>query len=292
MSAEISKIELADPKYPRALKDIADPPVCLYYQGLILAQENCLAIVGSRQPSAYGKQAGYELAFNLAKAGLTIVSGLAPGIDTETHKGALAANGRTIAVLGTGLDPASFYPKSNLKLAAQIIGANGLVVSEYPAGTHGSKFSFPKRNRIISGLSLGVLIIEGKSKSGTQITARWAKQQGRELMALPGPINTSNAKAPNELIKQGLAKLVENSNDVLALLDLTPANAAKTPAVNQQNQDEALLLKTLKQGPAHVDELIRQTGLPTSKVLSMLSILELAGLIRNLGGGLYAAFND
>jgi len=179
MSTQTQEISINDKNYPKLLKKISDPPKILYVRGKILPEEDCFAIVGTRMCSFYGKQVALEIAGDLAEAGLTIVSGLAPGIDTFCHQATLERKKRTIAVLGTGLDEKSIYPQSNLKLAEKIIESGGCLISEYSPGTSGSRFTFPKRNRIIAGLSLGVLVIEAKQKSGALITANLAKKQKR-----------------------------------------------------------------------------------------------------------------
>ena len=205
--------------YPYLLKQIHDPPKQLYIKGSIIEQDKkAIAIVGTRNCSDYGKKIAFDFSFKLGKLGITIISGLASGIDTQAHKGALEANARTIAVIGTGMDKESFYPKENYELLKQIT-KNGAVISEYKEGSRGTKYSFPQRNRMISGLSLGVIIIEAPEKSGALITADFAIEQNREVFVVPGPINSENSKGTNELIKQG-AKLVTNINDILEELNL------------------------------------------------------------------------
>ncbi|PIR71606.1 MAG: DNA-protecting protein DprA, partial [Candidatus Nealsonbacteria bacterium CG10_big_fil_rev_8_21_14_0_10_37_25] len=200
---EIKTINIQDKNYPKLLKEIKDPPEILYVRGEILPDDSFFAVVGTRMASSYGKQVALEIAGDLAEAGLTIVSGMAPGIDTFCHQATLERKGRTIAVLGTGLDEKSIYPQSNLKLAEKILKTGGALISEYPPGTPGSKFTFPQRNRIISGLSLGVLVVEAKQKSGALITAHHAFSQNRKVFAVPGPIHSSNSKGPHYLIKKG-----------------------------------------------------------------------------------------
>jgi DNA processing protein len=181
----IKTISIRDKNYPKLLKEIKDPPETLYLRGEILAEENCFAIVGTRRCSAYGKQVALEITGDLAEAGLTIVSGLAPGIDSFSHLATLERGKRTIAVLGTGIDEKSIYPQENLKLARKILESGGSLISEYPPRTHGSEFTFPQRNRIISGISLGVLVIEAKQKSGALITANWAKKTRKKNLCHP-----------------------------------------------------------------------------------------------------------
>ena len=283
---EIKTISIKDENYPKLLREIKEAPEVLYYKGEILPEENCFAVVGTRMASAYGKQVALEIAGDLAEAGLTIVSGLAPGIDTFCHQAAVERKKRTIAILGTGLDEKSIYPQSNLKLVKKILENNGCLISEYPPGTHGTKFTFLQRNRIISGLSSGVLVIEAKQKSGALNTAAWAKKQGRKLFAIPGPIYSSNSKGPHYLIKNG-ARLAENANDILKELNLP----LPTPGVDNligENLEENLILEALKEGALDADKIIEKTKLSAAKVASTLAILEIKGIVRNLGGNIYA----
>jgi len=282
---QIKTISIKDKNYPKLLKDIKDPPEVFYLRGEILAEENCFAVVGTRRCSAYGKEIALEIAGDLAETGLTIVSGLAPGIDSLAHQATLERGERTIAVLGTGIDEKSIYPQENLKLAEKIVESGGCLISEYPPGTHGSEFTFPKRNRIISGLSLGVLIIEAKQKSGALITANWAKKQGRKVFAVPGPIHSSNSKGCHYLIKQG-AKLVENANDILKELNLPIKEGGKEIA--GETPEENLILGVLKEEALDADKIIEKTKLSVAKVASALAILEIKGKVRNLGGNIYA----
>jgi len=283
---EIKEISINDKNYPKLLKEIKDAPEILYYRGELKFEENCFAIVGTRMNSPYGKQVALEIAGDLTEAGLTIVSGLAPGIDTFCHQAAVERIKRTIAVLGTGLDEKSIYPQSNLKLAQKILETGGCLISEYSPGTRGAQFTFPQRNRIVSGMSLGVLIVEAKIKSGALITAEWAKKQGRKVFAIPGQIHSSNSKGPHYLIKKG-AKLVENVNDILSELKL-PEITTKTFLVKGGNIEENLILKVLKEGALDIDKIIEKTKLSAAKVASTLAILEIKGKVRNLGGNTYA----
>lgn len=287
MKDEIKTIDIRDKNYPQLLRKIKDVPKVLYYRGELRSEENCFAVVGTRLASVYGKQVTLEIAGDLAEAGLTIVSGLAPGIDSFAHQTAVEKNKRTIAVLGTGLDEKSIYPQTNLKLAEKILKSGGALISEYPPGTPGSKFTFPKRNRIISGLSLGVLVVEAKQKSGALITAEWAKRQGRKIFAIPGPIHSSNSKGPHRLIKQG-AKLVENANDILKELNLGMLSSDNHLEIKGETQEENLILEVLKEEALEVDKIIERTKLSTAKVASTLAILEIKGRVRNLGGNIYA----
>jgi len=288
---EIKKIAIEDKEYPKILKEIKNPPEVLYVRGEILPKEDCFAIVGTRRCSSYGKQVALEIAGDLAIGGLTIVSGLAPGIDTCAHMAVLERTrlrqgygGRAIAVLGTGIDEKSIYPRSNINLARKILETRGCLISEYPPGTPGSNFTFPQRNRIISGLSLGVLVVEAKQKSGALITANWAKQQGKKLFAIPGPIHSLNSKGCHYLIKNG-AKLVENANDILEELNL-PLKRTKEKMYGE-TKEESLILEALKEEVLDINKIIEKTKLSAAKVASTLAILEIKGKVRNLGSNIY-----
>ncbi len=283
---EIKKISIEDKNYPKLLKKIANPPKILYYLGEIKGKENCFAIVGTRRYSPYGKQVALEIAGDLAEAGLTIVSGLAPGIDTFAHTACVERKKRTIAVLGTGLDEKSIYPKSNLKLAKKILESGGALISEYPSGTSGAKYTFPQRNRIISGISLGILVVEAPEKSGALITAEYAFSQKRKVFAIPNSIYSKSSRGCHYLIKKG-AKLVENAKDILKELGL-PLRTTPPGSVEGETVEENLILKVLKEEALYIDEIIKRTKLSTAKVSSTLAILEIKGKVRNLGGNIYA----
>lgn len=282
---EIKIVKIEDKNYPELLKKIPNAPKVLYYRGNFISNEPCFAIVGTRRCSPYGQQATLQIAGDLAEAGLTIVSGLAPGIDTFSHKACVERKRRTIAILGTGLDEPSIYPQSNLELSRKIIETGGCLISELPPGTSGGKFTFPNRNRIISGLSVGVLIVEAKEKSGSLITANYAKEQRRKIFAVPGQIFFANSKGPNRLIKNG-AKLVENANDILEELNFAPAE--KTKELKFENIEEKLILDALKEGSLYIDKIIEKTKLNASTVATTLALMEISGKIRNLGGNVYA----
>lgn len=213
---KIEKIIFNDEDYPEILKEIYDPPKCLYVIGNkeVLNGKN-IAMVGCRENSEYGKKAAYYFSYNLSKAGLNIVSGLAKGIDSYSHIGALAANEKTIAVIGSGLD--NIYPKENVELARKIIETGGCIISEYPLGTKPEKRNFPARNRIISGISEAVIIVEAQEKSGTLITADFALEQGRDLFVVPGNINSKNSIGTNKLLQEG-AYPITSYMDVLKTL--------------------------------------------------------------------------
>ena len=288
MTNEIRTTNIQDENYPKLLKGIKNAPEVIYYRGEMKSDENCFAVVGTRRFSPYGKQVALEMAGDLAEAGLIIVSGLAPGIDTFAHTATVERRKRTIAVLGTGVDEKSIYPQSNLKLAQKILETGGALISEYPPDQRGTQFTFPQRNRIISGLSLGILVVEAKEKSGALITAEWARKQKRKIFAVPGPIHSLNSKGCHYLIKNG-AKLVENAQDILKELNLSYLTCL-TPGVKQmgENEEESLILEALKEGPLYIDKIIGKTKLKASEVASTLAILEIKGKVRNLGGNTFA----
>lgn len=216
---KIEKIDMKNRYYPQMLKKIYSPPKELYVIGnKEILNMSCVAIVGCRECSQYGRKVAEKFAYELSKRGLVIVSGLAKGIDSFAHIGTVYAKGKTIAVLGSGLD--NIYPKENVELARKIVEYGGCIISEYPLGTKPEKKNFPQRNRIISGLSKGVLVVEAKEKSGTLITVDFAIEQGRDVFCVPGNINSFNSVGTNELIKQG-AKLVNNINDILEEIKLS-----------------------------------------------------------------------
>jgi DNA processing protein len=287
---EIKQIRIEDENYPRLLKKISNPPRILYYVGAFLDDELPFGVVGTRRCSPYGKQVTSLIVSDLVDAGFTIVSGLAPGIDTIAHKIAVEKNKRTIAVLGTGLDQASFYPKENIGLARKIVELDGCLISEYPPGTKGTNFTFPQRNRLISGLSLAVLVTEAKEKSGALITANWAFSQRRKVFAVPGPVYSSTSAGPNNLIKNG-AKLVASANDILKEFSLFNLKCKmKSPSLSATPQDkkEYLILNALNQEPLSIDNILEKTKLDASIVSSTLALMEISGKVRDLGGGIYA----
>jgi DNA processing protein len=290
MESSITTINNSDPDFPIELKSIPQPPKILYTQGWTKKGETRIAVVGTRLCSPYGKQAVLSIVQGLVDAGITIVSGLTPGIDTLAHQTAVENKARTIAVLGTGLDKRSIYPQTNVVLADKIVENGGLLISEYPPGTHGMKFSFPQRNRIISGLSLAVLVIEAKEKSGSLITAEWARKQGKTVFAVPGSIYTANSRGCHYLIKRG-AKLVENASDILDELKIKSQTEAKTLNLFGDNAEESKILESLKEGALETDKIIIKTGLPAKSVLSTLPVLEIKGKIKDLGNNIYALGN-
>lgn len=286
-------LRIDDPAYPAALREIPDPPLALFVAGdpSVLA-EPALAIVGSRNPTATGRENAEAFAAHLAGCGLVIVSGLALGVDAAAHRGALST-GRTVAVLGHG--PDSVYPRQNKALAAEI-AANGALVSEFPPGTPAARGNFPRRNRIISGLAAGTLVVEAALRSGSLITARTASEQGREVFAIPGSIHNPMAKGCHRLIRQG-AKLVDDAEHVIEELgSLVGAVIERRDerGTVASDDDEALdddyesLLECMEDTPLTVDRLVARSGLTPEIVSSMLLIMELRGLVRSAPGGGYA----
>jgi len=284
-----SVVTLADPSYPRALLEIADPPALLYAIGRTeLLQRPALAIVGSRNATAQGEANSEAFAKALSDAGLTIVSGLALGIDAAAHRGGLSGPGSTIAVLGTGVD--IVYPRRNGDLAAEI-AERGVLVSEFALGTAPAAYNFPKRNRLISGLARGCLVIEAAAASGSLITARTAAEQGREVFAIPGSIHSPLSRGCHALIKTG-AKLVESAQDVLDELSGFRGTGYATTAGNpvakeKRGQPASGLLACMGHDPVDVDALCSRAGMSVEQVSSELLRLELQGLVASLPGGLY-----
>jgi DNA processing protein len=268
--------------YPQRLREIHDYPPIIYLRGQILPEDECcLAVVGTRRVTSYGRQVTEEIVADLAKNKITIVSGLAKGIDSVAHQTTLDFGGRTIAVLGNGLD--TVYPAENVNLARKIM-ENGALISEYPLGIRPKADNFPRRNRIMSGISLGVLVIEAGEKSGALITAEQALEQNREVFAVPGSILSPTSKGTNSLLQQG-AKLVINYTDILQELNLAMvAQQLEMKELLPENSTEALLLKQLSTEPTHIDEICRRSGLPASLVGSTLAMMELKGLTKQISG--------
>lgn len=287
-----------DESYPPQLADLPDAPAALFGEGDIrLLKEPQLAIVGSRTPSTGGINNARAFARYLSAQGLVITSGLALGIDAAAHRGALAAQGATIAVMGTG--PDIIYPREHCELAAEIVAQGGLLVSEWPPGTMARKEHFPRRNRLISGLSEGVLIVEASLQSGSLITARLAAEQGREVFAIPGSIHNPLSRGPHRLIREG-AKLVETAQDIFEELidtlgarlrqtdEATPFEPASAPALMAHiDPEQQKILDCLGFDPQSADTLIASSGLTPAEVSSILLMLELAGHVATLPGGLY-----
>lgn len=279
-------VTLKDGDYPTRLKDIYDPPALLYLRGeLRIEDELAVAIVGSRKTSAYGREVTEKIGEDLARHGVTVVSGMARGIDSVAHKGALQGGGRTIAVLGCGVDV--IYPPENRNLFYQII-ERGAILSEFPMGSPPEGGHFPRRNRIISGLSIGVVIVQASAESGSLITAGYALEQGREVFAVPGNVGAEGSRGTNQLIKEG-AKLVESSEDILEEILPQWRREGETaqkgdPAVLSLTEPEKTLYGLLGETPSHIDAIIRESRLDPGRVSSLLMNLELKGLISQWPG--------
>ncbi len=290
---QITVLTYLDPQYPAPLKTIPDPPPLLYLQGTLLeGDRHAVAIVGTRKVSSAGRVLAEELASELAGMGFTIVSGLARGVDAAAHRGALAGKGRTLAVMGCGLDRT--YPADHGPLREQI-ERQGAVLSELPLGSAPHSYHFPRRNRIISGLSLGVVVTEAAVESGSLITARLAGEQGREVFAVPGFVKAENSRGPNSLLKDG-ARLVESAQDILdeLLPQLDTAfherlgDRARVPRPAMQlGTEEAMVYDALSVLPQSVDDVIRRSGLPAAQVAALLLALELKNCVRQLPGNEY-----
>ena len=288
-------LTVASELYPRLLRELSDPPLALFVEGSVeLLSAPQLAIVGSRNPTVDGRETAEAFARALSQCGLTITSGLALGIDGAAHRGALAGNGGTIAVLGCGPDVA--YPPSHAELAREIV-RSGALVSELPPGTPPRRDHFPRRNRLISGLALGTLVVEASDRSGSLITARLATEQGREVFAIPGSIHNPLAHGCHRLIREG-AKLVEKAQDILEELgplagihSQIPVPARVSARAEAPDPEYDGLLAAMGYEPASIDTLVRRSGLTAEVVSSMLLILELRGDVQTVPGGLYARRN-
>lgn len=282
---EIKIVKKSAKEYPKILKEISNAPKQLYIRGKLPENHDMnFAIVGTRAASEYGKTLAFKIAKELSELGFNIVSGLALGIDTQAHLGALACKGSTVAILGSGADDNSIYPRENLRLAKKIIDADGAIVSEYEPGIKATNWTFPERNRIVSGLSRGVLVVEAPEKSGALITARMALEQNREVFAIPGSIFSKNSIGANDLIKKG-AKMVTSVNDILEELNL--ANLKTEKEKNKKENlapEEKLILSIIEKEPVHIDKICEIAKLPAAIVLSIISVLEIQGIIKNIGG--------
>jgi DNA processing protein len=295
LDAELARIHqvgaklltLADEGYPSLLKEQPDAPVVLYVRGTLLpGDDQALSIVGTRKATTYGRDAAHYLAKQLAAHNITVISGLAHGVDGAAHRGALDGGGRTIAVLGSGID--RIYPRDHERFAQEIAG-QGAIISEFPLGTPPEARNFPRRNRVISGMALGVLVVEAPETSGALITASIAADQGRDVFAVPGNIFNQMSSGNNRLIQEG-AKLVMDVNDILDELRIVH-DAVQTRTVTRRlvpaNPVEAQIVQYLGADPLHIDDIVRLCGLSVAEVSSTLTILELKGLVRNTGSMQY-----
>ena len=284
--ADTVVIPLESPSYPRALRNIYDPPSILYRRGADCLDTPCVAVVGSRKPTRYGIRMAGELATGLARRGFTIVSGMAYGIDSAAHRGALEAGGNTVAAFGSGVDV--IYPKTNRSLCGRIV-ENGAVLSEYAMGTTPQGRHFPARNRIISGLSLGVVVVEAAERSGSLITAFLGLEQNREVFAVPGQADATYSRGTNWLIKQG-AKLVQSVDDIMNELPVTVGTGGcgtrVEPAVLNRSMtcEEEAILEAIGPEAVHIDELAGETGMAVKDLSAALLSLELDGLITQIEG--------
>lgn len=285
----VTYVTLEDKGYPERLRSLEDAPFLLYTKkgdaskvSPCEAAEVSVAVVGTRKASSYGRDVTERLVAGLVDAGVTIVSGLAFGVDAVAHKAAVDCGGKTIAVMAGGLD--KIYPTSNTQLAQKIIDSGGMWISEYPLGVTPRPEHFPYRNRIESGMSLGVVVVEGAVKSGTMVTATLAAKQGRDVFAVPGPVNSPGSKGPHLLIRNG-AKLVEKAEDILEELDInSKIQITRNKQVIPETQEEKKLFSLLEKEGLGLDELVRMSGMETGTVLSTLTGMELKGMVKNTGG--------
>ncbi len=285
----IALVEIKNKNYSKLLSEIYNPPTLLFCKGNVsLLNTICLSIVGTRKNTSYGQQACNKLCLDLIRNNFTIVSGLALGIDSIAHNIAVNNNGKTIAVLGSGINKTSIYPASNRYLADKIISNNGLIISEFSLGASPSRYSFPMRNRIISGLSIATLVIEAAQKSGALITAHYALEQNRDVFAVPGNIFSKTSIGANKLIKQG-ATPVNSAEEILETLDLKHFNSyIDNKKIIPKTLEEEKIIPHLNHEPIHIDELIRLSGLNAPELSSTLSMMEVRGIIKNYGGMKYA----
>lgn len=304
----IEFIPSTSPKFPKSLIDIYEPPLGLYVRGKLHQNSLNIAFVGSRKATPYGKTVTNMLVRPLAAKGVVIISGLAYGIDAEAHQATLQSNGTTWAVLGNGCDEMTLYPRAHRKLAQDIIKNEGAVISEYPPGTQGLPYFFPQRNRIVTGLSRAIVVVEAGKQSGALITARLGLEQNREVFAVPGPITSEMSQGTNELIRDGAtpvssAEQIMDALELFSLFDgMTPSKAARqTPrkgsdavsnivertTSNQPQNDQEKILAVLSKNPASIDEIVKASTLPSHTVASVLTMLEIDGLVKDTGGRNY-----
>ncbi|MFY9457419.1 MAG: DNA-processing protein DprA [Candidatus Spechtbacterales bacterium] len=284
---EYPKISINDEQYPSQLREIASPPAALYIRGHIPKNKPMIAVVGTRRSTPYGKRVTEHIVKGLVRANVVIVSGMAIGIDSEAHKAALGAGGETVAVVGSGIDESVIYPASNKGLAREI-EKHGAVISEFDPYARSETFYFPQRNRVISGLSLGVVVIEAKEKSGALITCNFALDQNREVFAVPGSIFWETSIGPNNLIKQG-AKAATCAEDILEEfgIPIPDEESGKPVAKNPMEQKIFDVLLDKRGQSAHIDTIVEKSGLTASQVSSALTLMELDERVKNLGGDYY-----
>lgn len=270
------------PEYPALLREISDPPQVLFCRGNLSALRSPLAVVGTRKITNYGKRVTEEIVTPLAKTGVSIVSGLALGIDAAAHWAAIKASGHTVAVLGSGIDDYSIYPATNKRLALEILASGGAIISEFAPGALSLKHHFPIRNRIIAGMTLGTLIIEADLDSGSLITARAALGENREVFAVPGDIFKDTSRGSNNLLKMG-ARVTSSAEDVAAVLEVEIDNPREALPIPDTPEEAAVIL-VLKTEPLHIDAIAKESRLDISTVSAMLTILEMKGAVKHLGG--------
>ena len=289
---DVRIITFWDDEYPFNLKQIHDPPVLLFIKGSLLYRDRfSIAIVGMRSPTEAGRMISEQFAHELSSMGITVVSGLARGIDSAAHKGAITAGGRTIAVLGSGLN--RIYPPENLRLAEKVMNC-GAVISEFPMGTKPDRENFPRRNRIISGLSLGTLVVEAEKRSGALITAKFANDQNREVFAIPGSLGNKKSEGTNNLIMKNWAKLVQTVDDIIVELEgqlkgMQTELEFKKPQI-ELSENEEKIYKVLSKKPLHIDTICDKSGINTGSALSILLILEMENLVKQLPGKMFVKY--
>ena len=283
---ELKFITENDPEYPQQLREIKSAPFILFYIGNIeLLKQKQLAVIGTRRYTEYGKMVVEKIIPQIAQAGIVITSGMAQGIDTLAHLATISSNQPTVAVLGAGISTVQKNNYAN-KTIGDILSHNGLIISEYPPLAPASKYTFPARNRIVSGLSLGTLVIEAGKKSGTMITVNYALEQNREVFAVPGNIFSNQSEGTHHLIKNG-AQVVTSANDILEVLNFAPtqSNIFDQPKIEFTDPEEKLIYKKLSLDPITIDKLAKNCKLDTTTISSKLSLLEMKGLARNISGG-------
>ena len=289
LHSNIKILTLCDNEYPASLKDISTPPFILYYKGHFPTLDKSIGVVGTRKVTGYGKAVTEKLTRELVESGFVIVSGLARGVDTYAHKSCIESDGKTIAVLGGGLN--KIYPPENFSLADEIAYKHGCVVSEFPPDYPHLAGNFPARNRIIAGLSQAVLVTEAAEDSGSLITARFAADQGKDVFAVPGPINSTLSQGPLSLIKDG-AKLVTSVDDILLELGVekTINSELASQRISELDETSKQVLKFLMTESKHIDEISRELKISSAQISAILIKLEISGLVRNLGSGVYTKF--
>jgi len=284
---EITCLTIENNDYPKLLKEINDPPFCIFVRGKLKPDIFSIAVVGTRKNTPYGKYVTEEIVTELSENGITIISGLALGIDGIAHLASIQSNGTTIAVLGSGINKQHIYPTNHKQLSEKIISSGGAIISEYPPGTLPNKFTFPKRNRIVAGMSLGTLVVEAPQKSGSLITADCALQYNREVFTIPQNITSKTGIGTNNLIKEG-AHPITSAKDILEILNLQNIKKVEiNKKITPDSPTEATIIEYLSQEPIHIDELIKKSLLPSHTVMSTLTLMEIKGKIKNLGNMMY-----